>query len=141
MEKMIFNPQHDVMGARAVTKTIRKQELLDWLRAGRDHADPPTALVYENVISVVESGALDNTRDNRVKLRFPCEHQKRSVMFTPYEETSGKSDSNVGEFIVYHDCSMHSRNVPCPYPARYCEYKAEVDQFAEYILDVVKKVS
>jgi len=115
--------------------TLVKSEYLDWLRAMRATSDPASALIYDGIIKRTEDGEFDNSKNRTSKARVDCEFLQKVISHIPNEE-GGKEE--IGEYIVYHQCILCEKDLPCAHISRHCSYKVELDEFAEYILETVK---
>jgi len=116
-------------------KTLVKREFLGWLKGKCSISDPSSTVTYEEIIKRIEDGDFDNSKDRNTKVRTDCEFLRRVVSHVPYEENESEE---WGEFIIFHQCIICDRDLPCVYPARHCNFKVEFDAFAEYIMEVAK---
>jgi hypothetical protein len=99
-------------------------------------ANPAIALIYDEEINLIERGDFDNSKTRIPKARQDCEHLQRIISFVPVDE---HLDCNVGEYLIYHDCRVCSKSLPCTHPARHCMYKVEEDEFINYFSQIVQE--
>lgn len=60
--------------------------------------------------------------------RETCEHERR------YRDEGDHSFvPGYREYIDIFDCTMRDQNQPCPYPAKYCNFKKQEEDWDDYV--------
>jgi hypothetical protein len=111
-----------------MTKTMLKEEFLNWLKDVRDICDHAHVWILEEIIFKVEDGLFDNNRTVKKRIPDTCKFQKQSLMITPNENKPG-----VFEMIPFYYCLMEDEEWSCPYPAKMCPCKLQEESLLHHM--------
>jgi hypothetical protein len=114
--------------------TLRKEDLLTYLRDYCDICDPPQIILLEELIATIETGAFDNSRTKKQRIPVKCTFERKHLMVIPDEENGG-----ICEVITYHCCRMYDLGADCPHPSILCSVKVEDDQFIDHMVCAINR--